>query len=712
MRLQEPHFSPLVRSCFPPCHAPRYTKNKVNPSFNDDKTQLTYTRQTYWNFVPELSFADPADISITTLNPPYLGALHHAKSELLLPVGYSAVVVRELFDFLKGQYWSDTKKWDGASAASNVSNTLIDSYAADNNIPRDAAKAWFFNYFANASAPLAGFPTAEYFSLALALGSNPATTTPISASTAAKLWDSTNALSFTYPPESFFDNAYTRWLTIHTNATRLVEYKTAFEMTDSQIDAVSTWLASPSAMNGFILKYEQLAYEFVTKEQMLVRAYCQGAFGNGKGVSDLYPSLYAAGPVEYYHWQVWKGTSVPSLSDLQCTQMYLAPKNFTDALFLGDHLPLFAAAIASGDYSEVKTKFGVDTYVVAAAITNYYVPVLLLNPGPISTTYGKPAVEYWKKHGSGLFATRRAYEWLWNYTDPLAIRMMPDAPPMSFRHNLSTPEFAIAHTRPWTINSGVKDIDLLQDTLVWDGLSSVPFYGDLYPVHGATEDGQYAPFLDCHLNISHINTWVDDYAKDVRMNCIDDNSIVGSLHTYAFTPDNTTWLVDPSLENYVPGFSNLSAKYNDSPVFLSNPHFFGVPPYFRGRISGLPESEVIRDQTLVHVEPYTGKVAKFRKGLQANLYIPANVTWFYSSDYANMYTDVMFPVMVGFVYTEMTPALMKKITSSVYLALDAKPIVFWILLSLSIALLAGCLIAALVFIRRYKQSNTGWTQIQ
>ena len=664
--------------------------------------------------MPELSVGNPADMSITTLNPPYLGALHHAKSELLLPVGYSAVVVRELFEFLKGQYWSDTMRWDGASAIGNGSTSLINAYSTNNKVSREAAQAWFLDYFANATAPLAEYPTAKYYSLSLALGASPATTTPISVASATKLFDSLNPLSFAYPPDSFLDNAYTRWVTISSNATRRAEYMVAFEMTDSQIDAVSAWLSSPSVMNGIILEFEQVAYNFKTSDEMLIRAYCQGKFGNGKGVSDLYPSLYAAGPVEYYHWQVWKGSSVPSLTDLQCTKIYIQPKNFTDALFLGDNLPVFAGAIASGNYTEATNKFGVDTFVVSTAITNYYVQVIFLNPKPISVTYAKPAVDYWKTHGSGLFATRSAYEWLWNYTDPLAIRLMPDAPPMSFRHNMSTPEFAIAHTRPWTINSGVKDISKIQDTIAWEGLRSVPFYGAPYRVHGNTEDGQYSPFLECNLNQSQINTWVDDYAKDVPMNCIDDSSEIGTLTTFTFTPDNTTWLIDPTLENFVPGFSNLSAKYNDSPVFLCNPHFFGVPPYYRQRIGGNKAnvSDLYRDQTLVHVEPYTGKVAKFRKGLQANLYIPANVTWFYSSEYANMYTDVMFPVMVGYVYTEMTPALMKKITSTVYLALKLSPIVFWVLLGLVLACAIASVIPACVYRHRVKQYGTGWTQIQ
>ena len=697
-------------------HACRYTKNKINPTFNADKTRLTYTRQTVWNFIPELSVADPATLSITTLNPPYLGALHHAKSELLLPVGYSAVVVRELFDFLKTTYWSDTKLWDGASAVVNGSSALIQAYATANKVSQDAAQAWFLNYFANGTDASAQYPTLQYFSLALATGKKPATSPPISASSAAKLFDASNPLSFAYPPESFFYNAYRRWINVGNNMTLRASFKQAFEVTDSQIDAVSAWLASSSAKDGFILDYEKIQYDFMTDAQFLTRAYCQGRFGNRQGVADLYPSLYGAGPVEYYHWQVWKGTSHPALTDSQCEKMYVASEkeSFTNAIFLGDSLPIIATAITSGNYSVAEAKFGVNSFSLATAITNYYVQVPLFNPSPITVTYSKPAVAYWKAHGSGLFATRTAYEWLWNYTDPLAIRLMPDAPPMSFRHNLSTPEFAIAHTRPWTINSGVGDIKQIQDTLVWDGLSSVPFYGTPYPVHGSTEDGQYAPFLNCDVGKSQINTWVDDYAKNVPMTCVDDSSQIGSLHTFTFTPDNTTWLVNATVENYVAGFSNLSAKYNDSPVFLSNPHFFGAPSYYPSRIGGNQANvtNLYRDQTLVYVEPYTGKVAKFRKGLQANLYIPANVTWFYSSEYANMYSDVMFPVMVGYVNTEMTPALMHKITSTVYLGLKLAPIIFWVLLGLVVASVAGAITGAFVYRYRLTHIDTGYTLIQ
>lgn len=656
----------------------------------------------YWNFIPELSVADPASVTITTLNPPFLGALQHAKNDKALPIGYSAVVVRELLEFMKGQYWTDTKIWDGSSAIVSASDVLIQKYSIDNHVSLDVAKAWFLNFFANSTTASPTEPQLNLFSLSLAIGKVPASDTPISAESAQKLFNSSNSLSFAYPASSFFDNAFSHWINAVTNTSRRVLLQDSFGLTDSQMSSVLAWLQSNSVMNGIILNYEQNKYGFASTEGMLTRAFCQGRFGNGVEIATLYPSLYSNGPVSYFGWQTWHGSKIANLTDSQCAKMFLSQngKDLTSALILGDAIPEFLASWYDGNVSIVKSKWDVDNKDVAYAIAQYYVPMPIINPNPISELYGAPAVAYWKTHGSGLFATRSVAEWLWNYTDPLAIRLMPDAPPMSFRHNLSTPAFAKAHTRPWTINTGMKDISKLQNTIVWDGFAEVPFYGAPLKVKGVTEDGQYAPFLKCDKNI-RLDTWIDDYAKNIPLVCIDDKSHLRDLKTFTYTPDNTTWLVNPSLENFIPGFSNLSAKYNDSPVFLSNPHFFGSPPYYPSRIIGdASVSHWERDQTIVLIEPYTGKVAKFRKGLQANLFISKNVTWFIGSEYANMYTDVMFPVMIGYVYTEATPTLLQIITGSVYVALKAFVGIFWTLVGLTILSALLTIVFAIVYRRR------------
>lgn len=687
--------------------AHRYTKIKVNPTFNADKTRLSYTRWVYWNFIPELSVGDPNDFVITTLNPPYLGALAKAGNELLLPVGYSAVIVRELLEFLSGRYWQDSQVWFASTAVNATSTTLITEYAQAHGISESIARLWFLNNWANGTTPSSD-PVADAFVLSLATGA----TAPsgISLSSAEALFNTSDPDSFAAPPSSFLGNAFATWVNASWNTNERLRLAQKFNLQPSQMSTLLDWVRSQALTNNVIIPSLQKTFGFTTMSEMLCQAFGQGTFGVKQSVATLYPWLYPNGPVEYAYWQSYYASGATLTSEM-CTKMYLSPpKDLTDALTLGNFLPEIAGVLVSGDFSQITKQWGITTRFEILAITNYYVQTFL-NKNPITAQYSIPAIEYWKQHGSGLFANRTAHEWLWNYTDPFAIRMMPTAPPMSFRHNLSTAEFAQQHTRPWTVGTGVKESDELQNTYVWDGFAEVPFYGAPLEVEGATEDGQYAPFVQCKPG-KVLHTWIDDYAKDIPLACIDSKSTVLDLKTYTFTPDNTTWQVNPNVLNFVAGFSNISAKYNDSPVFLSNPHFFGAPDYYPKRVIGdASKSELYRDETLVYVEPYTGKVAKFRKGLQANLYLSANTNWFTGSEYENVYKDVMFPVMVGYVHTEVPKDLTKLVTGTVYLALKLKIALLGVFIGLAIIFSISAGAAAIVYYRRRKE-QFGYSAIQ
>lgn len=690
----------------------RYTKNKVNPTFTDNNKRLTYTRWVYWDLIPEQSIGRPEDFMVTTLNPPYLGALAHAKNENLLPVGYGAVIVRELFEFLQGQYLQDTSAWKAPPAIVNGSDIVQQEYMQKFGVDAQAAKLWFYDQWANGTGLHLGIPKIDYWKISQ-FGSKVngrAMPSNISLATAERLFDPSIAYSFTYPSASFFNNTVAFWRNATWDLQARATLHSIFVLTDSQMDIVISWVTSELVREGIFMPYLRSHYNFQTNDEMICLAYGQRGFGVGESVASLYPHIYGNGPVEYGYWQkAHSWIEAMTLSMDQCKKMFFTPPALTQATALGKFLVDITAASASQNFEYVTKRWGITNSNEVIALNNYFA----VSSSSIANTYSVPAIKYWKTHGSGLFASRTAYEWLWNYTDPFAIRMLPDAPPMSFRHNLSTAEFAMQHTRPWTVGTGVKDISELQNTYVWDGMAEAPFYGAPLPVEGATEDGQYPPFVKCQSDVS-LKTWVDDYAKDIPLVCIDDKSKVLDVKTTTWTPDNSTWLVDPQVENFIAGFSNLSAKYNDSPVFLSNPHFFGVPEYYHTRVSGDGGNPIReRDQTIVYIEPYTGKVAKFRKGLQANLYIAANTSWFSSSEYANMYTDVMFPVMVGYVNTEINSHLSSLVTGTIYVALKLFVILFWIFVALSVVFLFGILIAAIVYHRRVKaKSKEGYNLIQ
>jgi hypothetical protein len=694
----------------------RYSKIKLDPTFNGDKSELTYTRQVYWNLLRDQSVADPKEVFITTMNPPFLGALSHAGNENLLPVGYSAVVLRELFDFLQTTFWDDSQTWYAAPVLQASSSSIISTYSAQHGVSTSEATLWFLNLWANGTATT-GNATLDAFAMPLVLGTEPLS---IPASTASALFDSSNPDSITAAPTSWLANSIVNWKSASTNNNQRQRLATAFGLSQLQVMSISKWLQSSPVANVTIVPSLQREFGFTTTQEMACIAYGLGTWGAKSSVATLYPAAYPHGPIEFYYWNNAHFSIFlpgPTLTLDRCMKMFFTPGSpgMLDALPLGDllkQLPLYLASNESVITAAFGKRWGITTSGQINQILNYFTPILFKDP--LSVTYGAPGVAQWTRPGggSGLFVTRSAHEWLWDYTDPLVIRMLPDAPPMSFRHNLSTPEVAHKLTRPWTVNTGVKDIKKLQNTIVWDGFRDVNFYKHPLQVEGATEDGQYPPFVRCDPSF-RLGTWIDDYARDIPLACVNSDSQVHDLKTYQFTPDNTTWQVNDWLGSEVLGFSNISAKYNDSPVFLSNPHFFASPPYWPSRLTGdSGKINLARDMTMVDIEPYTGKVVQFVKGLQVNLYISQNNTWFDYTNHSTIYKDMMFPVMYGIVHTTVTPSLTKIVTGTVYVALKAKTIIFWCLLGISVAFMLASIIPAVIAWRRNKKAKSGYTLIQ
>lgn len=639
----------------------------------------------------EKSIGDPSTINITTLNPPYLGAVAQAGNELLLPVGYTAVTLRELFHFLETTYYEDTQAWAGSSILQSSSTNIIAAYAASHSVSQEAAEVWFYNVWAN-STVTTGNATVDAFSMPLSLA---VPSTRVSLASAKMLFNASNPNSLTAPSPAatFLPNSLNTWKQSLTNALLQKALATQFGITTSQASVIALWVQSSPLSTHIIVPSLQQQYAYSGTHEMACTAWAQGTFGVQKSVATLYPAEWNV-PPEYAFWQnengLWGGEytlPVPTCMKL----IYSSPKNITDAQVLGKFLPELAAI--DKDWTHLNQTWGITNSLQTTSILYYFT----VANACLANSYGTPAVDYWTQHGSGLFATRTAYEWLWNFTDPLAIRLAPDSPPMSVRHNLSTPEFAISHTHPWTVGTGVGNINDVQETLVWNGFTSVPFYPNPLPVTGYTEDGQLHPFEECQ-DSTRLIIFSDDYARPIPLACIDSASHILDVKTYTFTPDNTTWEVNPYLGSMVAGFSNISAKYNDSPIFLSNPHFFGVPPHWLGRIGGEDVGRVnlSKDMTTAHVEPITGMVVSFMQGLQVNIYIDQNTTWFIGGDHANMYRDVMVPFMIGHVYTEIGPALAHKITSQVYLAQTAAQVIFWIFVGLCLALAFAALGAGLL----------------
>ena len=79
----------------------------------------------------------------------------------------------------------------------------------------------------------------------------------------------------------------------------------------------------------------------------------------------------------------------------------------------------------------------------------------------------------------------------------------------------------------------------------------------------------------------------------------------------------------------IKGFANISAFHNNTPIFLSNPHFFGCDDKWGKKMTGVLENQNWEtDITVIDIEPWTGQTLHVNKSTQLNVYIPENSTQF------------------------------------------------------------------------------------
>jgi len=322
-----------------------------------------------------------------------------------------------------------------------------------------------------------------------------------------------------------------------------------------------------------------------------------------------------------------------------------------------------------------------------------------------------------------LFVSRTAHEWMWDYIEPLANLLQPNSPPPSFKHNISSPEMARNKTRSFTLDTGVDGVSQVMNSIEFEGYTSInSMYPTDIPVHGTTEDGQFPPFIKC--GTTQVGTFNNEYVRYIPFECSQTNFPVLNVKTDRFLLPQSVWDASPEMGSYVAGFCNMSGKFNNSPVFLSNPHYYGVPDgKWISRVEGAPTQQNITiDQTRVDIEPNTGKIMQLAKSAQVNLYIPNDTIWFTSvpndttwvtSGYnPNVYRDVMFPVFVGRQTLVITPELAEEITGKVYKALHIRVIIWYVLLgSLVFMTLLAALVGGIAFHRSRKPAS-GYLPIQ
>eukprot|EP01094_Clydonella_sp_ATCC50884_P021261 TRINITY_DN4645_c0_g1_i1.p1 TRINITY_DN4645_c0_g1~~TRINITY_DN4645_c0_g1_i1.p1 ORF type:complete len:703 (-),score=110.97 TRINITY_DN4645_c0_g1_i1:320-2428(-) len=445
----------------------------------------------------------------------------------------------------------------------------------------------------------------------------------------------------------------------------------AMNMSTQQASAVVQWLGG-EFLNPLVR--EPLKEQFGV-DDFEDLAYVQ--WGARRGVSltslaDIYPGVFPI-PPEYI-----KATDqVAPLNVTQCKKLLDGAMGINNMT----HLPYFAEALAEAVASNQSTPlhpWGVDA-TEAEAVSVFWA----LGDESFSQQRLKDNIF---PAGGGLITSRTVEEIMFYAYDPLLLYANPSDVNACIVCNFTSPDHCREKQLPSVYNTGKKNISLVAWTEQFEMSEYVYGYPEPYRVRGTNEIGQYEPFTqddDDH----HFPTFDNDYMRVLDLVPHGDVTLKG-IPSRNYAISNETWAPNPAFDQSIQGFTNMAGLHNGSQIFLSNPHMWLANQSYIDKVTGMLESDYLRDGNSVVIEPISGAVLSLYVGIQVNMYMPKEQL--FGLFHPNVTHDVMVPLVIAVEETVLTDAQANLWKYTIGLSQSALPYLYWGLLALgAFAVVAG-----------------------
>jgi len=287
-------------------------------------------------------------------------------------------------------------------------------------------------------------------------------------------------------------------------------------------------------------------------------------------------------------------------------------------------------------------------------------------------SYNKDILKDYLINGSGLFTSRTVSQWIFNACDPLVSKLLNGAQCVNLRTNATSESQALGMSKPFTVNTGVKDISKILTYELWNGTNQTVFGKKIV---GANDDGQFPPFSP-EYRLPSLTIFEDDYQKTIKLepSSSEPNSIFRNISFYRYLVSNDTWKIDnSSFSNNYTGFSWIGAAYENIPIYFGNPYFYGADNIWLTRVKGVvppPDNNNLEKPlyTLLYVDHYTGKIMFANQCLQVNIHLNTSViaNWFAYDplDYQNIPSETMWPMVYIKEYAAMSQSQADKYIDS------------------------------------------------
>jgi hypothetical protein len=214
-------------------------------------------------------------------------------------------------------------------------------------------------------------------------------------------------------------------------------------------------------------------------------------------------------------------------------------------------------------------------------------------------------------------------ELLWGYKDTLTNETF----------NLYTNNSQLDLTLDSSIDTGVGDINSIGQFVTWRGKSTLQYWNGSYANHLRGTDGTFFhPLLHKDEDVFLFD---DCLYRSIKLAVGGQFNVSANVPVYRYgiaeselqndtvNPKNAMWY-----SNWFSGLFNLSSPTNNTPMFMSKPHFLDADPHLREEVIGMQKPNRTKDDTLIDAILLTGFVVNFHKRWQINVRLqPVNATF-------------------------------------------------------------------------------------
>eukprot|EP01094_Clydonella_sp_ATCC50884_P002256 TRINITY_DN11737_c0_g1_i1.p1 TRINITY_DN11737_c0_g1~~TRINITY_DN11737_c0_g1_i1.p1 ORF type:complete len:836 (+),score=190.65 TRINITY_DN11737_c0_g1_i1:301-2508(+) len=677
-----------------------YYRTKFNIEFSSDKNEVTYNIWQRFIFNAEQSQGHTEDEVIVNLNPNYMGVLATAGNEDLIAVAFSGPAIYNNIRWLTGPYINHKVAAALPSdLAVTVNATIGALQAANGNLTRSEATDLFYAVWANGTI-LEDNPTGVNFTGLLLSVENSNTASDISLATCQQLFDPSVPYSLTSDTKESTNtwyNATNVWNGWSPQAGRGT-IQAAFNLTMQQVDVITRWYRNEFAPT-FVYEGLIAAQQKKGAEQITDLGYLQwGECIDRKSVVNEYDDTPTSHEMEYGCFP--KPIIAGSLDLASSKKLIVGKRGIAHMTNVPYFLAAFVYGSKTGNWSIVEDVWGLPAD-QAKQWEEYQAFVLFeLVPPELGKIFAA---------GGGVITSKSVHRWIFNQSDPLLAIADPSMLPLSnLQQNETSEEESAEMFAASTMYTGNDDISKVAWYKTWMGRDEIPapMYAKSQQIRGTNDWGQFEPLLN-KKDIKNFTIFDTHYLRTLSAVRTGEKPKFRGITTYRYELSNDTWAVNPDLYTEITGFANISGLHNNTPIFASQPHFFGCDPKWGQKVEGVAENQNWEtDITVIDVEPWTGQTLHVNKSLQVNVYIDADSKQF-NRFFPNITKGLFYPLMWVRDEAELSKDNAKEFNDTVLLGIILKFSLWSGMLLLGIIfIIVAAILGVHVYMRHKKRNST------